>query len=126
MFILLVQRTSEYVELDSGLCLNFLYKFFGVSGLNVRHKIEVIVIISIVRIRLDYQMEREVDKIIAVRISILSIGNGGVRSEIGFKDFLCNVVEIKTRNTIGKRKRNKRLTLILSIILYCKDTLSLY
>jgi hypothetical protein len=124
--VLLVQRTSECVEPDSELCLNLLYKFFGVSGLDVKHRIEVIIVISIVRIRLGCQMEGEVNKVITVRIGILSIGNGGIRSEIDFRNFLCDVVEIKTRGTAGKKKRNKRLILTLNVILYCKDILSLY
>jgi hypothetical protein len=111
------------------LCLNFLYKFFGVSSLDVGHRIEIIIVISIIGIRHGYQIEREVDKVVTVRISILNIGDdgldGGVRSEIDPKDSLRDVVEIKICNTAGKRKRNKRLTLILSIILYYRGILNL-
>jgi hypothetical protein len=107
------------------LYLNLLYKFFGVGGLDVRYRIEVIVVINIIEIRLDYQIEEKVDKVITVKISILNVGNGEVRSEIDFKDSLYNVVEVKTRDTAEKRRRNKRLILTLNVILYCKGTLSL-
>jgi hypothetical protein len=93
--------------------------------LDVRYRIKVIIVISIVRIRLDYQMKRKVDRIVTVKINILNIGNGGVRSEINPRNSLYDVVEIKTRDTAGKRKRNKKLTLTLNIILYCKNTLNL-
>jgi hypothetical protein len=71
-------------------------------------------------------MKKKVDRIIAVKIGILNIGNGGIRLEISFRNFLYNVVEIKIRDTAGKRKRNKRLILTLNIILYYKGTLNLY